>query len=125
MTRTKAPARLVMDEDARSYGWHLDRRIPLALILTILLQCGLILWWGSGVTHDIVQLKQDVGSLKSEAKATAAAMVDLATVKNDIGHMSKAQERLQQSVDRLVEKTGQRGATTYVPVRPKLTTGAQ
>jgi len=31
--------------------WHLDKRVPVALILTIVLQTGGVIWWASQQTH--------------------------------------------------------------------------
>lgn len=38
-----------MADDPAGARWHLDRRIPLALILTISLQTGLGIWWASRI----------------------------------------------------------------------------
>lgn len=29
--------------------WHLDKRVPIALIVTLVLQSAAIVWWASGV----------------------------------------------------------------------------
>lgn len=32
-----------------SEGWHLDKRVPIAIIGTLLLQGAMIIWWARGV----------------------------------------------------------------------------
>lgn len=39
-----------MSTDPASTGWHLDRRVPLALIFTLFIQTGGAIWWASGIT---------------------------------------------------------------------------
>jgi len=38
------------DEQEGQTGWHLDKRVPLALILALVVQTGTIIWWASSVS---------------------------------------------------------------------------
>lgn len=38
--------------------WHLDRRVPIALIITILIQSGSALWWAAGVSAKVDTLER-------------------------------------------------------------------
>lgn len=38
--------------------WHLDRRVPLALIIAILFQTGAALWWAAGVNARVDHLER-------------------------------------------------------------------
>ena len=40
--------------------WHLDRRVPIALILTIAIQTGSGIWWAAGVNARVEQLERQV-----------------------------------------------------------------
>lgn len=40
-------------KDPASSSWHFDKRIPLALIATIILQTGAAIWWASAVNSYI------------------------------------------------------------------------
>jgi len=40
-------------KDPAATSWHFDRRIPLALIGTIILQTGAAIWWASSVNSYI------------------------------------------------------------------------
>lgn len=37
--------------------WHFDKRIPLALIITLMMQSGLGVWWASSISTDVTTLK--------------------------------------------------------------------
>jgi len=43
------------DNDAR---WHLDKRVPIALILTIFIQTVGIVWWAATVTSRVDRLEE-------------------------------------------------------------------
>ena len=49
-----SPART--DDDAK---WHLDRRVPLALIVTIGLQTGAFIWWAASLSERVNTLERD------------------------------------------------------------------
>lgn len=46
----------------RKEHWHLDRKVPIALILTILGQTGAALWWAAGVNAKVDQLEKQAMS---------------------------------------------------------------
>ena len=47
------------NETARE-PWHLDRRVPLALILTILLQTGAAVWFAASLQARVDVLERDI-----------------------------------------------------------------
>jgi hypothetical protein len=44
--------------DPNGRRWQIDKHIPLALILTIVLQTATIVWWAAGINHEVADLKQ-------------------------------------------------------------------
>ena len=48
------------DSEGSGKSWHLDRRVPIALILAILLQSGCALWWASSINTRVDALERDV-----------------------------------------------------------------
>jgi hypothetical protein len=50
-------------------NWHLDKRVPIALILTIAMQTSAAIWWASSVSERIGQVEraQDVIARRAEA----------------------------------------------------------
>lgn len=45
-------------------SWHLDKRVPIALILASLAQFAAIIWWGSGVSHDVLDSQRRIERLE-------------------------------------------------------------
>lgn len=37
--------------------WHLDKRVPISLIVAILLQTATVIWWGSSLTERVNTLE--------------------------------------------------------------------
>lgn len=68
-----------MTEPQDTGAWHLDKRIPIALIFTIILQTGLAVWWVSNLSHRVdtaiqSNLQQDVRIAATEAAQNAQAV---------------------------------------------------
>jgi TolA-binding protein len=38
--------------------WHLDKRVPVALLLGLLLQGGGVIWWASGANERLTQIER-------------------------------------------------------------------
>lgn len=58
-------------EEDRAYeqSWHLDKKVPLAMILTIVLQTGAFVWFAARLDQRVEALE------RSEARATISAPV--------------------------------------------------
>jgi hypothetical protein len=46
------------DNEPSRESWHLDKRVPLALILTILAQTATLIVWGTQLTERVSQLER-------------------------------------------------------------------
>lgn len=71
-----------------SENWHLDKRIPLALIGAILIQTGTAVWWAGSVNQKVVSLE----SWQNESKNVAA---DIAVVKSQISDLKDILRRIE------------------------------
>lgn len=38
--------------------WHLDKKVPVAMMVTLLLQTGAIVWWAAGISVRVDVLEQ-------------------------------------------------------------------
>lgn len=80
--------------------WHLDRKVPLALIVTILLQTGLGVWWAAGLTSRVdraMQVNDDQDArLRDVETTTQAQQVAAATITAQIGAMRETLEMVRQ-----------------------------
>lgn len=48
--------------------WHLDKRVPIALILAIVLQTGGFIWWAAGLSHRVDQHTREIAALHMEGR---------------------------------------------------------
>ena len=95
------PARV---DDPASRAWHLDKRVPLALIFAIAIQGGGVVWFMSASferiesnTRDIAALGTRVTRLDREGSAQAVQLgrieEQIGGLRDDIGRMLRIIER--------------------------------
>lgn len=90
--------------------WHLDKKVPIALIATLLLQTGGLVWWARGLDARVAALEKgdenrmgQVSQLTNIAVDIAALKEKAQTTKDDISDIKRSVEMLTQQV--LQEKT--------------------
>jgi TolA-binding protein len=80
--------------------WHLDRKVPLALIVTIILQTGLGIWWASGLTSRVdraMQVNEDQDRRLRDVEGVAQAQqVVAASITAQISAMRDTLEMVRQ-----------------------------
>lgn len=57
--------------------WHLDKRVPVALIVTIMMQTAAAIWWASALSQRMTAIEQDTAALaviESEREARIRAL---------------------------------------------------
>lgn len=59
------------DDDA----WHLDKKVPLALLFAILVQTAMGFWWASGLTERVTVLER--GAVSSAPQADRLTRVEV------------------------------------------------
>ncbi len=84
-----------MAEDTRQARWHLDRRVPLALIFAILIQTAGALTWAGAASERINQLERQVISDGDMGERTARLEVQAA-------YMRAALTRIEDKLDRAI-----------------------
>src|SRR5689334_21502272 len=84
--------------------WHLDKRVPIALIVTLVFQFAGAVWWARGVSSDIAQIKTDIYSLQTDAKDRALRLDRLTIVETRLEALTETGKRLEKSLDRLLER---------------------
>lgn len=78
-------------------GWHLDRRVPLALILAILIQTAGALTWAGAASERINHLERQVTDDSDLAERTARLEVQAA-------YMRAALARIEDKLDRAIAR---------------------
>lgn len=84
--------------------WHLDKRVPIALIVTIIVQTGGMIWWASGLTHRVDQHGREIAALTADGRTYG---VDAARTREVLARL---EERMAAQIDllRRVEQAVQR-----------------
>jgi len=79
--------------DPDTSQWHLDKRVPVALIVTLFVQFGAGVWFVSQLSARIEQQGRDISRLDA---STAAIIGDRDDIK---GRVIRIEERLQNQTD--------------------------
>jgi hypothetical protein len=53
--------------DPAAENWHFDKRIPLALIVTMMVQFGGGIWWMSSIQERVNRHEEDIRALEASA----------------------------------------------------------
>jgi hypothetical protein len=92
--------------------WHLDKRIPIALVVTILGQTLGAVWWASGQSAALQRLQQDVALVqqerREEIRTDTIQRETLATLKET----ALQQQRTLERIERQIESFTRRSAAT-------------
>ena len=77
--------------------WVLDKRIPLALILAILLQTGGALWWAASISQRVLVLEQ--------SRLTAGDLPGrIIKVETQLESVNSTVQRVEDKLDRVLER---------------------
>ncbi|WOF73360.1 hypothetical protein QMT40_000990 [Parvibaculaceae bacterium PLY_AMNH_Bact1] len=86
-----------MDEERAPGRWHLDKRVPIALIVAILIQTAGALTWAGAASERINHLEREVISDDDMGERTARLEVQAA-------YMRAALTRIEDKLDRAIAK---------------------
>lgn len=90
-----------MAQTEETGAWHLDKRVPVALIFAIIIQTATAVWWVSGVSHrvdsaisvndqqnDRIQAVEDAAN--SQAVSTATTTAQLAAMRETLTELKSS-----------------------------------
>jgi hypothetical protein len=85
--------------EPKDESWHLDKKVPVSIIVTILVQAGMVIW-------AIADIKKDVEVLKADVTALRVRDVQIAGDTRDaIKQLQDQFSRMDAKLDRLIERT--------------------
>jgi len=76
--------------------WHLDKRVPIAMIFAIIIQTGGAFWWAANISNRVEQLEDD-------REATKTAIKELTEVKVHLQYMQKSLESIERTLTQDIE----------------------
>ena len=82
--------------------WHLDRKVPIALIFAIFMQTAAGIWWASSINQRVGNTEEKIAILKSNQAVTQTEITQqsrqVAVLVEQISNTNKNIERLQTEV---------------------------
>ena len=78
--------------------WHLDKRVPVALIVTLLAQMAVAVWWARGVDSDVTALKAAQAQLQAEQRVMQTTQQTQAV---SAGRLEQDVQSIKDSIDML------------------------
>lgn len=84
--------------------WHLNKGVPVALILTIAIQSMSAIWWAATVSSTLSQIDDQVAENKSDIKLASSVEPRLVKVETDITYIRDAVDENKKDFDKLDAK---------------------
>lgn len=89
-------------------GWHLDKKVPITLIVTIFLQSAMAIWWIAKTDGRIENLEK-IGEARAEmsdrlVKAEADQYALRVDTNNRLTDMTNRLNRIEDKIDRVIEQ---------------------
>lgn len=89
-------------------GWHLDKRVPLAIIMTIFIQTAGIVWWAANLENRVVTLEKAnteiATDLASRAIVTGRQDQSIVRLETQFLNVADALQDMNAKLDRLIER---------------------
>jgi hypothetical protein len=89
--------------DAKANTWHLDKRVPIALIFALLVQTGGIFWWGGGLDKQVAEQERRITKLESVDDQLTDEMRRIEGRLSSLEANGKAQLSILSRVERILE----------------------
>lgn len=87
--------RIVMAEDDQNTKWHLDKRVPLALILAILVQTAGAMWWAATISERVTVLERTSQARSAQAERIASIEATITAIREGVAEIKMILNRRQ------------------------------
>lgn len=77
----RPPAPVIDESDTK---WHLDRRVPISMILAILIQTGGVMWWAASANERLNSLEQKMLLVAPQGDRLTRVEVNIETIKDSL-----------------------------------------
>ncbi len=95
-----------MSADGGTGGWHLDRRVPVALIIAIVTQTIGIVWWAATISARVDGLEGRISGMTGYASRLARLEERQLAVAGRLDRIEELQRRIDAKIDRLLMNRG-------------------
>lgn len=70
--------------------WHLDKRVPIALIFAMCVQTAGIVWWGATTSERVSVLKERLDAISPQADRLTRVEVNIEDIKSSLVEIKQA-----------------------------------
>lgn len=88
--------------------WHLDKRVPVAIIVTLILQAAAAVWWAGQSDNRITNLENRLSGMEQSVKQTVSMQNDinvrLARIEERTEGQTATLKRIEDTVNKLASK---------------------
>lgn len=93
------------DQDASpASAWHLDKKVPIALISALIIQSGGAIWWAATQENRLGELGKEVARVEKKIDLQADDPVRLARLEGFREDLARRLDRFEAKLDRLIEE---------------------
>lgn len=80
----RQPATVIDKSDA---SWHVDRKVPVAVIIALVFQTGGFIWWGAKADERLSSLERKVESSAPQADRLTRVEVNIEAIKDSLNEI--------------------------------------
>lgn len=73
--------------------WHLDRKVPIAIIVTIVIQTGTIVWWAASTSERLSYLERRETQTAPQADRLTRVEVQMEAIREGIARIERLMQR--------------------------------
>lgn len=70
--------------------WHLDKRVPIALLVAILVQTGAAFWWASDISERVTALERGAMAAAPQADRLTRVEVKIDALRDNLNDLKSA-----------------------------------
>ena len=79
--------------DEQDNNWHLDKKVPITLLLAILLQTIGVVWWGATMAEKVVVLKERLDAIAPNSDRLTRVEVKVDTLLSSVTRIEAQTKR--------------------------------
>lgn len=68
-------------------SWHLDKRVPIAIIFSLLVQSGSVIWWSASVSERLTAVERKVDMTAPQADRLTRLEVNVESIKDSVNEI--------------------------------------
>jgi hypothetical protein len=87
-----------MNDDTNPALWHIEKKVPVAIVLSMVLQGAGLIWWANGITKDNQEYARRIAQLEAQRAEQRLTVLESQMI-DSRGSLSRIEGKL----DRLIE----------------------